>query len=261
MNRKKAIISSNFSSHIIVSAPKTCKKENICFVLLPPNSSQLTQLLDFAYFCPMKIVWWKILLRFESCKGSRSTDLSKSDFLKLLKELLDALDEDNGSVDKISGFWKAGLSCLTQEGTKPATKLYNYNITCCFKQDSSWVFERASEGQQHLQTTRKQPLKSGILIIPCKCNKRSHTEAASPPLPSMWAPAIFLCTCCPLLEQPLQCHHPVQNHKCIWERSWSGLGQCRVWTNLGCQTIVMSHHQWDVSKEAHHHLILLDMWF
>ena len=64
-----------------------------------------------------------------------------------------------------------------------------------------------------------------------------------------------------LTGKPLRSHHPVPNHKCIQERSWSGIGQCRGQTNKGCQTIVTSHHQRDVPQESHQHLNLLAMQF
>ena len=118
------------------------------------------------------------------------------------------------------------LESVLRRATKLIPALYDKLYEECpvsLKTPHPSLYKEERRCNWHSQTTRKWPLNSSILIIPCKVNKRSHKRAASPLLPE-----IFLCTCCPLLEQPLQCHHPVPNYKCIQERSQSGLGQCRM---------------------------------
>ncbi|CAI6374178.1 unnamed protein product [Macrosiphum euphorbiae] len=58
---KKVVIGDNLSSHLSSYIIDICKKENIYFVCLPPNSTHLTQPLDVAFFHPMKVDWRKIL--------------------------------------------------------------------------------------------------------------------------------------------------------------------------------------------------------
>ncbi|KAG5863111.1 hypothetical protein JTB14_014931 [Gonioctena quinquepunctata] len=52
---KKVLIGDNLASHISPYIIEECKKNNIIFILLPPNSTGLTQPLDVAFFCPLEI--------------------------------------------------------------------------------------------------------------------------------------------------------------------------------------------------------------
>lgn len=54
---KKVLIGDNLSSHISPHIIEECNKNNIKFVLLPPNSTHYTQPLDVAFFRPLKIKW------------------------------------------------------------------------------------------------------------------------------------------------------------------------------------------------------------
>lgn len=52
---RKVLIGDNLASHISPEVIKICEHKNISFVLLPPNSTHLTQPLDVSVFRPMKI--------------------------------------------------------------------------------------------------------------------------------------------------------------------------------------------------------------
>ena len=65
---KKVMIGDNLSSHISQQVLQKCEENNITFVALPPNSTHLTQLLDIAYFRPMKVSWRKILQTWKSTR-------------------------------------------------------------------------------------------------------------------------------------------------------------------------------------------------
>lgn len=57
----KIIIGDNLASHVSINIVKLCKLHNIKFVLLPANSTHLTQPLDVSCFCPIKTAWKKVL--------------------------------------------------------------------------------------------------------------------------------------------------------------------------------------------------------
>ena len=56
-----AMIGDKLSSHISESVVSKCETHNVKFICLPPNSTQLTQPLDVAYFRPLKTSWRSIL--------------------------------------------------------------------------------------------------------------------------------------------------------------------------------------------------------
>lgn len=84
-----------------------CEKYNIKFVLLPPNSTQLTQPLDVAFFGPLKKTWRKILTNYK-VKNPRQASLNKCHFPPLLKHVMD--DVNMGKKENlVSGFKAAGI--------------------------------------------------------------------------------------------------------------------------------------------------------
>ncbi|XP_072392346.1 uncharacterized protein [Diabrotica undecimpunctata] len=97
---KKVMIGDNLASHISPYIIEECKKNNIIFILLPPNSTGLTQPLDVAFFCPLKIKWRETL---DSWKTKNRGTVSKDTFLRLLKKCLEAMGEKNISQNVISG--------------------------------------------------------------------------------------------------------------------------------------------------------------
>ena len=106
---KKVLLGDNLSTHISPSVIETCEENNISFVLLPPNSTNLTQPLDVAVFRPLKRIWRDILLQFkQSASGRRYAALPKDHFPGLLKKLMMKLQVSVADNLK-NGFRKCGI--------------------------------------------------------------------------------------------------------------------------------------------------------
>lgn len=99
-----ALIGDNLSSHFSKDVLQLCRKYNVKFICLPPNSTDKTQPLDVAFFRPLKIKWRKILNAWKTSHPKESS-VPKTVFPKLLKELTGELNKEN----LISGFKKCGI--------------------------------------------------------------------------------------------------------------------------------------------------------
>jgi hypothetical protein len=62
----KVLIGDNLASHISINVINACTNNNIRFVLLPPNSTHLTQPLDLCCFRPIKAAWRRILKKWKT---------------------------------------------------------------------------------------------------------------------------------------------------------------------------------------------------
>jgi len=91
-----------------------CSKYNVECVFLPLNSTHLTQLLDDAFFRPLKIAWRKILTIWKYEAGSKESSVPKEKFPKLLNNLLDAINEKQ-IVNIQSGFKKYGIIPMNRD--------------------------------------------------------------------------------------------------------------------------------------------------
>ncbi|CAK1577990.1 unnamed protein product [Parnassius mnemosyne] len=103
----KLVIGDNLSSHINVDVVELCERHNIRFVLLPPNSTHLTQPLDVAFFAPLKRTWRKILMKYK-IENPKQTSLNKIHFPILLKQLIEEVNL-NKADNLISGFRATGI--------------------------------------------------------------------------------------------------------------------------------------------------------
>jgi hypothetical protein len=109
MEGNKIMIGDNLSSHLSIEVIHECEKNGIQFVFLPANSTHMTQPLDVAVFRPMKIAWRKILETWKNGPGRNSSSIPKEEFPKLLKKLMNQID--NGSCENLkSGFTKCGIN-------------------------------------------------------------------------------------------------------------------------------------------------------
>ena len=79
----KVLIGDNLSSHFSPAVVASCKKHNIRFVTLLPNSTHLCQPLDVAVFRPMKILWRAMLTQWRMESRSVGT-IPKESFPRLL---------------------------------------------------------------------------------------------------------------------------------------------------------------------------------
>lgn len=112
---KHILIGDNLSSHINPNVLDLCRKNNISFIALPPNSTHLTQPLDVAYFHPMKIAWRAIITNWKTKgKGRKAPCIPKDEFPKLLNQLMAKMSQ-NGANNLISGFRKTGIYPLNKQ--------------------------------------------------------------------------------------------------------------------------------------------------
>ena len=119
---KKILIGDNLSSHINAKVLTACREHNIAFVALPPNSTHLLQPLDVAFFAPMKRAWRGLIEDWKKSSPSTSANLSKADFPRLLKSLVDSiLISARKSLQ--SGFRKTGL--VPVNANEPLSRLPN----------------------------------------------------------------------------------------------------------------------------------------
>lgn len=106
---KKVVIGDSLSSHLSSHIIEMCKKEDIYFVCLPPNSTHLTQPLDVAFFYPMKVAWRKILSEWKSnSERLQNPVLQKQSFHSLLKKILNVL-QPTIKITLQNGFRKCGI--------------------------------------------------------------------------------------------------------------------------------------------------------
>lgn len=103
----KVVIGDNLSSHINVEVIKLSEKYEIRFVLLPPNSTHLTQPLDVAFFGPLKKVWRKILTTYKY-ENPMQTGLNKCHFPPLLAKVMDEVNMKK-KENIVSGFRATGI--------------------------------------------------------------------------------------------------------------------------------------------------------
>lgn len=127
---KKVIIGDNLASHVNDNVVEACEQNNIDFVLLPPNSTNLTQPLDVSVFRPMKGHWRTLLTEFKSTSlGRKYSTLPKAEFPKLLARLMERLNK-NIKHNIMVGFRKCGIFPLNAEevlsrvpdASRPATE-------------------------------------------------------------------------------------------------------------------------------------------
>jgi hypothetical protein len=83
---KKVVIRDNLSSHINLQVLQLCRENNINFIALPPNTTNLLQPLDVAYFQAIKAEWLTILNSWKECKCAT---IPKDQFPGLVKILLE----------------------------------------------------------------------------------------------------------------------------------------------------------------------------
>ncbi|CAG4965084.1 unnamed protein product [Parnassius apollo] len=98
----KVVIGDNLSSHINTEVIELCEKYNIRFVLLPPNSTHLTQPLDVAFFGPLKKVWRKFLTTYK-IENPKQAGLNKTHFPPLLAKVMDEVNMKK-KENIVSGF-------------------------------------------------------------------------------------------------------------------------------------------------------------
>lgn len=107
----KALIGDNLASHISLTVVQKCEQNGIKFILLPPNSTHLTQPLDVCCFRPVKETWRRLL---NVWKKKNAGPIRKDMFPRLLNSTLQKLDSKNAENIK-AGFKATGLVPLDRE--------------------------------------------------------------------------------------------------------------------------------------------------
>ncbi|KAJ8911596.1 hypothetical protein NQ315_003977 [Exocentrus adspersus] len=101
----KLLIGDNLKSHLTIDVIQECEKNDIKFVLLPPNSTHMLQPLDVAYFRPLKGAWRKTL---EEWKLKNKGVIPKTVFPTLLKKAVESLGDREGDNAR-AGFKACGI--------------------------------------------------------------------------------------------------------------------------------------------------------
>ena len=76
---KKVMIGNNLSSHLSDIIIQACQDHNIAFTCLSPNATHLLQLLDVAFYAPLKKAWQSILQGWKmTSKGRKHVILPRA---------------------------------------------------------------------------------------------------------------------------------------------------------------------------------------
>lgn len=111
LNGPKVLLGDNLASHISIKVLEECQNNEIRFILLPPNSTHLTQPLDVSCFRPIKGAWRKILKLWK--KRNRGP-LRKDIFPSLLRQTLEKVGANQLENIK-AGFKATGLIPLDRD--------------------------------------------------------------------------------------------------------------------------------------------------
>ncbi|KAJ8911832.1 hypothetical protein NQ315_012562 [Exocentrus adspersus] len=113
----KVLIGDNLVSHISINVIHKYEENEIRFVLLPLNSTHLTQPLDVSVIRPIEAAWKRTLRQWK--KNNRGV-IRKDVFLRLLNRALNSVETTNEKNIK-SGFEATGI--YPQDGNKVLNKL------------------------------------------------------------------------------------------------------------------------------------------
>ncbi|KAG5862159.1 hypothetical protein JTB14_000644 [Gonioctena quinquepunctata] len=108
---RKVLIGDNLASHISLEVITTCENSDISFVLLPPNSTHLTQPLDVSVFRPTKTEWRQVL---KDWKAKNRGVIRKDVFPRLLRQCLESINVKNPQNIK-SGFEATGIAPIDRQ--------------------------------------------------------------------------------------------------------------------------------------------------
>jgi hypothetical protein len=108
----------------------------------------------------MKIKWRQILLRYKTKKNGSSVGIPKADFPKLLKEVLQCLEEGNGTENMKSGFKKCGIYPLNRnEVLQRLPSCFNAETTNTTQVLNDTVIDYLKElrhGNESAKTTKRK---------------------------------------------------------------------------------------------------------
>lgn len=154
----KILLGDNLASHVSPFVIRQCEKMNIRFVLLPPNSTGLTQPLDVAFFKPLKLKWAEVL---EGWKNKNRGTIPKDTFPRLLKSCLQEL-ESTTQKNIQAGFRGSGVCPLDRNQVLKRLPLNTTILTTSNGEETANKGEWTASFQEFLTELRckeTQPLR------------------------------------------------------------------------------------------------------
>ena len=103
----KILFGDNLASHFNPDVVNLASINNVFFIMLPPNSTNLTQPLDVSVYGPMKRVWRTILQEWRN--ESRATGSIPKELFPMLLSRLNRSIQSTITANLISGFRTCGL--------------------------------------------------------------------------------------------------------------------------------------------------------
>lgn len=161
----RVLIGDNLASHLSMGVIQKCEENNIRFLLLPPNSTHMTQPLDVCVFRPIKNCWRQIL---RDWKRHNKGVVRKDVFPRLLNKALQKLEPRNEDNIK-SGFVATGIMPIDRNkilDKLPKTKQEDTEETDHMVQSFQEMFEKAryKSPNQTLGRKRKLTVEAGKSI-------------------------------------------------------------------------------------------------
>ncbi len=140
---KKVLLGDNLSSHLTMDVIDACRKNNIAFCCLPPNSTHILQPLDVAPFAPLKAAWRTVLKTYK-VKYPSKAGIDKAHFPTLLRKTLERSQIGNHLP---AGFAKCGLFPVSlAKATERLPSLDNEVLDDSFKEILDGVVGERLEG-------------------------------------------------------------------------------------------------------------------
>jgi len=96
---RTVIIGDNLSSHFSEKVLTLAKGNDISFTCLPANATHLAQLLDVAFYGPLKHSWLTVLDEWKTSQKKRSCLVTKDAFPGLLCKLYQTFVDSNDDDD------------------------------------------------------------------------------------------------------------------------------------------------------------------
>ncbi|KAG5879887.1 hypothetical protein JTB14_037723 [Gonioctena quinquepunctata] len=101
-------IGDNLNNYITGNVIQKCENNDLKCVLLPPNSTHLLQLLDVAYFRPLKTSW---RITFGKCEPKHRGVIPETEYPRLLEETIEKIGSKS-KENSITGFDACGVVLL-----------------------------------------------------------------------------------------------------------------------------------------------------
>ncbi|KAJ4439001.1 hypothetical protein ANN_14956 [Periplaneta americana] len=172
---KKVLLGDNLASHFNPEVLRVCEENDIAFVCLPPNSTNILQPLDVAFFRPFKQAWRNTLLQWK-LKHPKMVGIPKPEVPSLLKCTLEKMDlappkRPDGEKSAIKrnlmkGFETCGIVPLNQD--KALSKLPQEDHNVIENDMNSSLIEFLKEQRFGSAVSRPRQKKKRLRVQPGK---------------------------------------------------------------------------------------------